>query len=367
MITISLCMIVKNEEKTLAECLNSVKDIADEIIIVDTGSTDKTKEIAHSFTDKVYDFEWINDFAAARNFAFSKATKEYQLWLDADDIIIEKDKIAFLNLKKELSPAIDMVLMKYNYVVDENNNPSYSFQRERLVKRVNNYKWNDPVHEYILYGDNYLISEIAITHKKVDSFSDRNLKIYEAQLKNNLPFSPRSLYYYARELRDHHKYEEAIEYFNKFLDTKDGAVDDNINACYEIGKIYKQLNDTDNALRYFFQSFSYDIPRAESCCEIALIYMANKDYRKAIYWYEFVFTLKLSDTDINKTSIDCWSFVPAIQLAVCYANINNIEKAIAYNELAGKYKIDHDSVVHNRNYFNKLGKNKDFLFTDYKG
>ena len=71
--TISVCMIVKNEELNLAGCLDCLKAIADEIIIVDTGSTDRTKEIAEQYTDKVYDFEWIDDFSAARNFAFSKA------------------------------------------------------------------------------------------------------------------------------------------------------------------------------------------------------------------------------------------------------------------------------------------------------
>ena len=74
MITISLCMIVKNEEKVLARCLDSIADLMDEIIIVDTGSSDNTKEIAKKYTDKIYDFTWIDDFSAARNFAFSKAT-----------------------------------------------------------------------------------------------------------------------------------------------------------------------------------------------------------------------------------------------------------------------------------------------------
>ena len=77
MITISLCMIVKNEEKLLARCLDSIADLMDEMIIVDTGSTDRTKEIAARYTDKIYDFSWIGDFAAARNFAFSKASMEY--------------------------------------------------------------------------------------------------------------------------------------------------------------------------------------------------------------------------------------------------------------------------------------------------
>lgn len=355
MITVSLCMIVKNEEETLAKCLNSVKNIVDEIIIIDTGSSDKTKEIASIYTDKVFDFEWINDFAAARNFAFSKATKDYQLWLDADDILIEKDQIAFLELKKTLSPEIDMVLMKYNYVVDKNNNPTYSFYRERLLKTINNYRWNDPVHEYIEYGDNYLMSEIAITHKKVDSFSDRNLKIYESELEKNIPFSPRSLYYYARELRDHSRYEDAVVFFKKFLNTtKKKSVGDSINACLEIGKIYIKLNDTDNALKYLFQTFCFDTPKAEACCEIASIYKTNGDYNKAIYWYELILTLNISKDDTSMITPDCWNFVPAIELVVCYYNIKNVEKAIAYNELAATFKENHDSVIYNRNFFKTI-------------
>ena len=87
--TISLCMIVKDEEAVLDKCLKSVHDLVDEIIIVDTGSTDKTKEIAKKYTDKIYDFKWVDDFAKARNYSFSKATKDYIFWLDADDYMPE--------------------------------------------------------------------------------------------------------------------------------------------------------------------------------------------------------------------------------------------------------------------------------------
>src|SRR5690625_4581747 len=74
---LSVCMIVKNEEKVLERCLESIHGIADEIVIVDTGSTDKTKEIATKYTDKLYDFKWINDFSKARNYAASKAIGEW--------------------------------------------------------------------------------------------------------------------------------------------------------------------------------------------------------------------------------------------------------------------------------------------------
>ena len=89
---ISLCMIVRNEEEVIERCLKSICDLVDEIIIVDTGSTDKTKQIVSKYTDKIYDFEWVNDFAKARNYSFSKATKDYILWLDADDVILEEDR-----------------------------------------------------------------------------------------------------------------------------------------------------------------------------------------------------------------------------------------------------------------------------------
>ncbi len=85
--TISLCMIVKDEREVLARCLGSVKNCVDEIVIVDTGSTDDTKKIARGFTDSLFDYAWNDDFASARNFAFSKGTGDYLMWLDADDVL----------------------------------------------------------------------------------------------------------------------------------------------------------------------------------------------------------------------------------------------------------------------------------------
>src|SRR3989339_1837296 len=89
--SISLCIIVKDEEKFLEKALNSVKSMVDEIIIVDTGSKDNTKCIAGKFTKKIYDFKWKHDFAAARNFSIKKATKGWILILDADEMISKKD------------------------------------------------------------------------------------------------------------------------------------------------------------------------------------------------------------------------------------------------------------------------------------
>ncbi len=97
---ISLCILTKNEEKNLAKCIESVKSIVDEIIVVDTGSQDNTKEIALEFKAKIYDFSWNNDFSEVRNFAYQQATKDWILNLDADETIGVQDLESLKELTK---------------------------------------------------------------------------------------------------------------------------------------------------------------------------------------------------------------------------------------------------------------------------
>lgn len=110
MVTISLCMIVKDEEAVLGRCLDSAADIVDEVVVVDTGSSDRTKEIAGQY-GRVLDFTWCEDFAAARNASFAQATKDFILWLDADDVIEPEAQSRFLQLKQELDETTDVVML----------------------------------------------------------------------------------------------------------------------------------------------------------------------------------------------------------------------------------------------------------------
>ncbi len=95
---ITLTMIVRDEEENLPKCLESIRGIFDEIVVVDTGSTDRTVEIAQSFGARVFDFVWVDDFAAARNAALSHATGDYAFWLDADDVVepFERERLRAL-------------------------------------------------------------------------------------------------------------------------------------------------------------------------------------------------------------------------------------------------------------------------------
>ncbi len=353
MITISLCMIVKNEEEVLERCLSCVREAVDEIIIVDTGSLDKTKEIASAFTDKIYDFQWIDDFSAARNFAFSKATMDYQMWLDADDIIEKEELSKLIKLKSELSPETSAVTMLYHVAFDGSGNPTLSSRRERLLRRIDGFRWNDPVHECITMSGNILDTDIAVTHKKNGSHGDRNLRIYRAQESAGIPFSPRSLYYFARELADHEMYNEAAAYFEKFLDGGGGWIEDNIGACFSLGGCYKKLGDKNARSRVLLRSFLYDLPRSEICCELAYDFMEQNDFERAEYWL----LTALDNADSGTLGFVLWdyhAFIPNIELAVCYWRMGLYEEAVYRNEEAGKIKPDSAAVKHNREFFATL-------------
>lgn len=114
MVLISLCMITKNEENFLEQCLNSVKDLVKEIVIVDTGSSDQTKEIAKKFTNKIFDFKWCDDFSAARNESLKHATGEWIMILDADEVIAKRD-IEKIKRLVDNSEVEGYILVQRNY------------------------------------------------------------------------------------------------------------------------------------------------------------------------------------------------------------------------------------------------------------
>lgn len=355
MISISVCMIVKNEEDVLERCLNCIADIADEIVIVDTGSIDKTKEIAKKFTDNIYDFKWINDFSKARNFSFSKASKDYVMWLDADDVIYEEDREKLKSLKENLSNNVDMVIMKYNVAFDENNNPTFSYNRERIMKRAMDYKWVGAIHEVIAQCGNIEYSDISISHRKLHSKdSKRNIKIFEQMISEGKALDPREQYYYGRELYFNERYDEAIDVLSKFINSGLGWIENNINACQDLANCYFALKNTNLGLQSLFRSFEFDAPRAEICCDIGSYFISREEYNKAVFWYDLAST-RVFETDSGGFQlVDCYGYIPYIQLCVCYDRLGNKELAKEYNDKAGILKPNDKAYLYNKEYFDTI-------------
>ncbi|MCM3197186.1 tetratricopeptide repeat-containing glycosyltransferase family 2 protein [Priestia megaterium] len=347
-------MIVKNEEAVIKHCLRAIKSIVDEIIIVDTGSTDRTKEIINTFTDLIFDFEWIDDFSAARNFSFSKATKDYILWLDADDVIDEKNVEKLLKLKQTLTYDVDAVSMDYHLAFDASGNPSFSSRRNRLVKRENQFKWYGFVHEYLEVGGNILHSDIGITHKKEKVHSDRNLQIYEKALESGKKFSPRDQYYYANECKDHGMYAKAIEWYQTFLNSEKGWVEDNIEACGRTADCYIFLQRWRDAIKSCIHSFAYDTPRGENCCRLGFIYLQQNNIPQAISWYKLATVIEPPETKSPFINRACYTWLPHLQLCLCYSKLDDFHKAKEHNDIAASFVPNNPHVKHNQEFLSSI-------------
>ena len=144
--TISLCMIVKNEEKFLSNCLKSIENFVNEIIIVDTGSTDKTIEIAKSFNSKLYYYEWDDNFSNARNFSIEKATMDWILVLDADETLSTIDQKI---ISKEINSKINNVAYMLNTINESSTGVDIQSFVPRLFPNHKNIYFKNPIHEQI--------------------------------------------------------------------------------------------------------------------------------------------------------------------------------------------------------------------------
>ncbi|GIP17374.1 beta 1,4 glucosyltransferase [Paenibacillus montaniterrae] len=366
MITISLCMIVRDEEETLERVLASVAGIADEINIVDTGSIDRTREIACRFTDRVFDYPWHDHFADARNFSFFQATQDYILWLDADDVIEEEDRQRFIALKQSLNPSIDHVIMPYKVGFDEAGKPTVVLRRTRLVRRDRHFLWEGAVHEDLAVYGTCLESDVCIIHRKQKPNTDRNLQIYRKLQEKGEKFSVRDLFYFANELKDHQLDEEAVKEYKRMLDTGQGWKEDNIRACLNMAECYARLGDREKRFAALAHALMYEKPQPELACALGGFFWDEQQYDSAIFWYTVAIEGSQSEAmAVWNEAIGTW--FPHLQLCLCYSRLERYEEAFRHNELALRYHPTHPSLLYNRQYFwkvHQLGEGDDEFGTE---
>ena len=343
MVTISLCMIVRDEEKTLDRCLRSVEGIPDEIVIVDTGSGDATKQIALRFTSKVYDFAWIDDFAAARNDSFLHATMDYVLWLDADDVLLPGDRNKLVELKKTLSPTVDAVYMAYNTAFDGLGNLLQSARRLRMVNRSKGFTWAGVVHEDLVSDGQFrcLDSDIAVTHQKPagrPNSSGRNLLIYEKHFASGRGVRPLDLFHYARELEENGEAEKAVSYYRQFLES--GGADSSV-ALYALDRLarcYYQLGDLEKEWECTLKSLEVDVPRPEFSCRFGERFLNRNQFRQAIFWYELALQNPGGNAgDRISENYPFRTWLPHKQLGLCYYRIGDYQRSLHHNKQARQY------------------------------
>ena len=318
MVTISLVMIVKNEEKLLRRCLDSVKNLMDEIIIVDTGSTDSTKEIAAEYTDKIYDFKWVDDFSAARNFAFSKATMDYIYSCDADEVVDEENRMRFMNLKMALVPEVEIVQMHYV----ENGKSSVlntkSEYRPKLYKRNRNFTWIEPIHETVRLDPVVFDSDIEILHMPESLHHKRDFSIFEKAYKKDNYLSDNLITMYAKELLkcgDKSDFVNATSIFESILINQKVTEEQLCKVCCVLAKAARLTGDNTSLLKYTTKVLVTDAC-SEICLELGEYFLDNNDNEEAIVWfYNAAYEIE------PILDIASQGKAPRLGLAQCYANI----------------------------------------------
>ena len=338
--TLGLCMIVKNEEEVIGRCLDSCCDLFDEMIIVDTGSVDKTKEILEKYPVKVYDFEWIYDFSAARNFSFSKSTCDFIMWLDADDVIYKEELEKLKELKNKLDDKVDIYQMHYSYLQDENDNTTYLQDRARIVKNNHKDRWQGMIHEYMEFEGNIEKTDITIHHKKIEvAEPTRNLDIYWRMKKQGIEFSLRDLYLFSQELKGNNYNTEALETVDKFFSHKDEYkynkfyFDDAIMIKHEL---YERINmGVEDIKKILLEYLEFAKPTPFVCCKLGEIFNSLECYDTAKYW--FLLAIRLGEDD-PQAEVDYNAFLPFFGIAYSFYYLGDKENAVKYSKKALKLK-----------------------------
>ena len=296
-------MITKNEEKWLEQCLNSVKDIADEIIIVDTGSTDKTKEIAKKHCAKIFNFKWVDNFSAARNESIKHATKDWILVLDADEVIENDDLEKIKNAIENADDFAGFSLEQRSYINNffegaVKNDSGFELVKDyplyianflvRLFKNHLGIKFKHRVHELIedsMEEKHFKYKKIDVVLHHLGSLKDENLigekteqysKMIMEQLKEN-PERARYNYQAARMFLGRNDFSNALKYFEKTakLYPKYKLV------FSEIAKIYLEMNDKNRAIEYFKKSVKYNPDNPSPANNLAVVYMSVGKFEQA--------------------------------------------------------------------------------------
>ena len=341
--TVSLCMILRDEEAVLGRCLDSVARHVDQIILVDTGSRDRTKEIGAAYGAQIYDFPWQDDFAAARNFAYARAGMDYQLWLDADDLVPPDTAAALRTLA---DGEADLVMLPYRTGFDAAGRCSFWCWRERLTRRAAGFRWQGAVHECIIPAGRVVKADFPIDHRPGEKpRSDRNLGILQRQLERDGTLPPRARYYYGRELLEHGRTEDARQQLTLFLQDPGGWAVDKGAACRLLAAT---APDRDARLAALVTALDYGPPEAGLCCDLGRCFLDRGHPDTAEFWFRAALERPEPPGFVLEEER---RFLPAVWLCVCRDRQGDRAGALEWHRLARQLNPDHPAVLQNDRYF----------------
>lgn len=348
MLKISLCMIVRDEESFISKTIENLKDIVSEIIVVDTGSRDKSRECAKQYGAKVCNYIWCDDFSKVRNYSFGVASGDFIIWMDAGEFFNE------INLKKlkefvnKLNESIDVVCMKK--IIEESNNGEIIkyIMTPRIVRKNSCIRWCGEAVEFLDVSGK-MIKETSICinsqHKKLGS---ERFQIIKERKEANLPISSREILYYARLLMKNYKDREALLMYRELMRREDEEAYYYLETSLCLAEYYLKNNDISGFREYIFKSYEYGVPVAKAYFLMGEYFYKNCKYEEAIHWYLGAENLPLKILYDNEVDISYNSSLIYGQLSLCYSKIGDFNMAKFYNDKLAVYSENSPIVRYNR-------------------
>ena len=329
--SISLCMITKNEEELLEECLRSVHGLVDEIVVVDTGSTDKTISIAKKFKANIVEHPWSNDFSDARTVSIKHATSDWIFVLDADEIIIKKDHGAIKQLT-EFTEFIGFSFIQRNYTNNQNILNFTSMLDDPYRTAIPIFTGYYPLRVVRFFRRSKSVHYEGLINESVEASIQKN---GGGILNTNI------VIHHLQELKDEKATQERHVEFLKIFEKIEAQDKNDIQNLHNIALTH--LNFTRNyvqAKTYFNKILSINNDVLEPYFGLALVYEKEGKLHDAIESINMAVKRNINNT-INKRALVTLKFIMLHTLCNLYLNVGTTDKAISIYRLLAK--IDRDN------------------------
>ncbi len=351
--TISMAMIIKNEAHNLGPNLQSVRGCFDEIVIIDTGSTDSSMEFLDKINAKIEAgdpdwsglpkikvgfFNWVNDFAKARNFSFEQCTSDYVYWHDADDVLSDRD--AFISWRDNVMHSAHYWLVKYNYAYDQNGRVECEFIRERVVKNNHGYKWKYFVHEGLVQTEDRKqwtnrVNTWTVNHQRTaeDMKQDhlRNIKLFESHDYEKL--EPREKFYLGKEYVENGFPQKGSKPLMEALSSKELDLHDRLLATQYAAQAAFSMGALPQSTEILMNGLMVKPSRAEYWCLLGDIYLNQNQVTDALMAYKCA--LQCTPDDLGGITViykQAYGEYPNMKLADVYLALGDWRSASLYVE-----------------------------------
>lgn len=356
--TVGVAVIVK-DEPTIKECIASFIDHVDQCVVVGQPETSEaTQEMIKSFPKvEYYSIPWVRDFAAKRNFSFSKMHVDWIMWVDADDTIVHPE--AMRTLAENARPEEGALWFAYDYAQDEFGNTATIYERERLLRSKLGWVWHGRLHETVsplLECKFVRADDVVVKHHHQLNPSDRNVRNFTLldMMYAEDPNDLRVWLYYGHQHFAAQHFKEAAKWYLKF-GTNDKAIPlERYQALNYASKALRNIRDN-QAIECATMAISLLPQYKDGYLELAQSYLTAGDYDKCLHW-AFISDEKALITEpphiIFINPLD-YTFNKHVMIAECYLKQNNFEKALQYLQIAHKERPIKE-VANNITYVNEV-------------